>query len=123
MEAPEFVRSSLRDFLHVIFKRKTQILLFFLATFCTVAVGTFIVNPIYQATAQILVKIGRENLYMPTVPTSGNNPVINLNHEEQLNSEIEILKSPTLAEEVVKALGPGTIYQGLTTSKRAFSRA
>jgi uncharacterized protein involved in exopolysaccharide biosynthesis len=111
-------RSSLRDFLHILFKRKVQILLFFFATVCTVTIGTFLMQPTYEATSQILVKIGRENLYVPTVPNSGNNPVINLNREEQLNSEIEILKSPTLAAEVVKALGPETIYPDLAEAKK-----
>ena len=106
-------RASLRDFLYILFKRKVQILLFFFATVCTVTIGTFLMQPTYEATAQILVTIGRENLYVPTVPNSGNNPVITLNREEQLNSEIEILKSPSLALEVVKALGPGTIYPNL----------
>lgn len=111
MEAPEFVRTSLRDFLHVIFKRKSQILLFFLATFCTVVVGTFIVKPTYQATAQILVKIGRESVY---VPASGSvRPVINFKIEERINSEIEILKSPSLAEKVVLAIGPNVLYEDL----------
>ena len=106
-------RSSLRDFLYILFKRKAQILLFFFATVCMVTIGTFLMQPTYEATSQILVKIGRENLYVPTVPNSSNNPVINVNREEQLNSEIEILKSPSLALEVVKALGPGTIYPNL----------
>ncbi|MFB3074457.1 MAG: Wzz/FepE/Etk N-terminal domain-containing protein, partial [Candidatus Methylomirabilales bacterium] len=54
--------TSLRDFLHVIFKRKFQILLFFGITVCTVAIGSFVVRPTYEATAQILIKIGRENI-------------------------------------------------------------
>ena len=112
-------RSSLRDLLHVLFKRKTQIILFFLATVCTVTVATFYMKPTYETTSQILVKIGRENLYVPTVPNSGNNPVVNINREEQLNSEIEILKSPSLAEAVVKKLGPTTIYQGLKNQKQS----
>jgi polysaccharide chain length determinant protein (PEP-CTERM system associated) len=120
MDSPFAPRSSLRDFLHVLFKHKVQILLFFFATVCTVTVGTFMMKPTYEATSQILVKIGRENLYVPTVPNSGNNPVININREEQLNSEIEILKSPSLAEEVVKALGPTTLYEGLNGEGRGF---
>lgn len=106
-------RSSLRDFLHVLFKHKTQILLFFFAAVCSVTVGTFMMKPTFVATSQILVKIGRENLYVPAMPNSGNNPVININREEQINSEIEILKSLSLAEEVVKALGPTSLYEGL----------
>jgi uncharacterized protein involved in exopolysaccharide biosynthesis len=111
---------SHRDFLEVLFKRKAQILLFFFATFSAVAIGTFLMKPTYEATSQILVKIGRENLYIPTVLSSGNNPVINLNREEQLNSEIEILKSPSLAEGVVKALGPEFLYADLGGQGQGF---
>jgi polysaccharide chain length determinant protein (PEP-CTERM system associated) len=107
-------QSSLRDFLHVLFKHKVQIILFFLATVCTVTVGTFMMKPTYEATSQVLVKIGRENLYVPDVPTGGSNPVLRVDPEEQINSEIEILKSRSLAEEVVKKLGPTSIYRGLS---------
>ncbi len=118
MDMPFQPRSSLRDFLNVLFKHKVKILLFFFATVCMVTVGTFMMKPTYEATSRILVKIGRENLYVPTVPNSNNNPVINFNHEEQLNSEIEILNSTSLAMAVVKALGPTTIYKGLNTEPR-----
>jgi uncharacterized protein involved in exopolysaccharide biosynthesis len=105
--------ASLRNFLYILFKRKLQILIFFFATICMVTIGTFLVQPTYKTTSQIQFKIGREHLSVPTVPSSSNNPVITLNHEKQLNSEIEILKSPSLALEVVKALGAGTIYPNL----------
>jgi uncharacterized protein involved in exopolysaccharide biosynthesis len=107
----ELPRTSLRDFLRVLFKRKTQILLFFAVTFITVAVGTFMAKPTYQAVAQILVKLGRENIYMPASGSSS--PVINFNREEQINSEIEILKSRSLAMEVLNELGPETVYEGI----------
>ena len=42
METIEFKQTSLRDFLHIIFKRKSQILIFFAVTVCTVVVGTFV---------------------------------------------------------------------------------
>ncbi|MGB5618209.1 MAG: Wzz/FepE/Etk N-terminal domain-containing protein, partial [Desulfobacterales bacterium] len=113
-------RFSPRDFLQVLFKRKVQILLFFFTTFGAVAIGTFLIQPTYEATSHILVKIGRENLSASTVPSSGNNPVINLNREEQLNSEIEILKSPSIAEEVVKALGPEFLYADLGGQGQGF---
>ena len=106
-------QSSLRDYLNIFFKRQVQIIIFFLVIFCTVAIGTFAMQPIYEATSQILVKIGRENLYVPTVPGSGNSPVISVHREEQINSEIEIIKGRILAEEVVKALDPKSIYREL----------
>ena len=111
METIEFRQSSLRDFLHVIFKRKNQVLLFFAVTVCTVVVGTFVTRPTYEAKAQILVKMGRENLYIP--PNTTNSQIINYNRDDQVNSEIELLKSRSLAEKVIKVLGPETIYKNL----------
>lgn len=119
MDIPFEPRSSLRDFLHVLFKHKVKIILFFIATVCTVTIGTFMMKPTYEATSRILVKMGRENLYVPTVPNSNNNPVISTDNEQQINSEIEILNSTSLAKAVVKALGPATIYRGLKVQTRA----
>ena len=97
------------------FKRKTQILLFFCVAVCAVSIGTLLVKPSYEATSQVLVKIGRENLSVSTLPASGGpTPVINLNREEQINAELEILRSRPLAEKVVEFLGPTALYQELS---------
>jgi uncharacterized protein involved in exopolysaccharide biosynthesis len=111
LKTPEPTRASLRDFLNVIFKRKYQILLFFFVIFSAVAIATLLTKPTYQATCQILVKPGREKIFMPA--TGGYSPVISVNREEQLNSEIEIIKNRSLAQEVVEAIGPTTIYPEL----------
>jgi uncharacterized protein involved in exopolysaccharide biosynthesis len=111
METIEFKQWSLRDFLHVIFKRKNQILLIFTTTVFTVVIGTLVVKPTYEAKAQILVKIGRENLYMP--PNSASSEIIRPNREDQINSEIELLKSRSLAENVIKSMGSQSIYKNL----------
>jgi len=111
MDSNEIKRVSLKDFLHIIFKRKMIILLFFSATVCTVAVASFVIKPTYMATAQILVKVGRENLYIPT--GSDMAPIISRDIREQINSEIEILRSRSLAEEVAASLSPKTIYTNL----------
>ncbi len=110
--------ASLRDFLNVLFKRKAQIIIFFLVTVITVTTGTLLATPTYEATSQILIKLGREDLYLPTIPASG--PIINQNREEQVNSEIEILTSRYLAEKVVKSLGPTTIYKNIEDSGGIF---
>ena len=66
---------SLRDFLHVLFKRKWVILLFFIGTTITVTALTLLfTQPVYQATAQILVGPGREHIADLTLPTGGNAP-------------------------------------------------
>jgi len=115
MDSNEIKRVSLKEFLHVVFKRKMQILFFFSVTVCTVAVASFVIKPTYMATAQILVKVGRENLYIPTGSDMG--PIISSDIREQINSEIEILRSRSLAEEVAASLGPKTIYTNLSDKR------
>lgn len=110
MDSAEPTRTSLRDFLQVLFKRKVQILLFFFATMLSVAGGTFMAKPTYEAVSQLLVKIGREDVYVPLTGSSSL-PVARVDREEQINSELEILKSQSLAEDVVKFFGPKNIYK------------
>jgi len=100
---------SVRDILHLIFKRKTWILVFFGITVSTVAYYSLSTEHTYMATGQLLVKVGRESIYMAT-PTQS--PLI-LNRGDQISSEIEVLKSRHLAGAVVESLGPATIYEGL----------
>ena len=121
MDSNEIKKVSLKDFLHIIFKRKMQILLFFSVTVCTVAVASFVIKPTYMATAQILVKVGRENIYIPT--GSDTSPVISTNIGGQINSEIEILRSRSLAEEVVASLSPKTIYTNLNVTRSEIAKA
>ena len=103
---------SLRDFLHIVFKRKRQIVVFFAGCFLAVVVGTFLMTPTYRATAQVLIKLGRDNVY---IPETGNvNPVINQRQEEQINSEIEILKSRTISEKVINEIGLQSLYPELS---------
>ena len=83
--------TSLRDIFHVVFKRKFQIILVFAAVVLTVAIGTLRTTSIYQATAKILVKIERENVNRPVSS-------VRFPGEMQINSEIQILNSRSLAE-------------------------
>jgi uncharacterized protein involved in exopolysaccharide biosynthesis len=107
---------SLRDILYICFKRKNQIIIFFVVTLCVVAIGTFIIKPVYLAQTQVLVKVGRENIY---VPATGNlNPFFRVDREEKLNSAIEILKSPSLIEKTVLTVGPTVLYEDLKDENR-----
>jgi uncharacterized protein involved in exopolysaccharide biosynthesis len=111
MEPLAASRASVRDFLKIIFKRRFQILLFIIVTFATVATATLMVKPVYEATAQILVNTGRNSIYVPA--TVSGNLVISINREEQINSEVEILKSKSLVKEVITVLGATSVYPEL----------
>lgn len=117
MDRSETTKPSLRDFLHIVFKRKIQILGFFCATLFVVILVTVMWKPTYEASSQILVKVGRENVYLPA--TGDGSPVVRVDREEQINSEIEILKGRSLAEEVAKSIGPTAIYTDLREKKES----
>ena len=110
-DIPEPPQIALRDVLNVVFKRKTQILVFFAAVVTTVVIGTLLAKPKYEATAQILVKMGRESIFIPV--TGESRPVINFDREERINSEIEILRSRALAEKMLAQIGPTALYPDL----------
>lgn len=110
---------SLRDFLQVIFKRKFQILVFFVVTVGLGTLLSIIAKPQYEAEAKLLINVGRENFYAPEMPISQQRSAVFVpNKEEQINSEIEILKSDYLIEKVVEALGPRQIYPEIKEAKK-----
>lgn len=102
---------SFRDFLTVIFKHKAKIITIFLTTVITVTVGSFLISPTYEAKSSLLVKFGREYVYRPEV--GDKSPMISINQEETVNSEISILTSRDLIEKVITTLKVEDIYPEL----------
>ena len=102
------IRSSFRDFLIVVFKRKYQIAIFFIITVCTIVGITYSMEPTYKATARILLKLGRRNVY--TLPGSTGERISNSRTNIFSTEEQEFLKSRGLAEKVLNHLGPDNIY-------------
>jgi uncharacterized protein involved in exopolysaccharide biosynthesis len=94
---------SVRDFLTVVFKRKRLILSFFLTTVIVTTLATFLLPPTYEATASILVK--KASAEVPLVPKESSQLIISQVSEEDLNSEMTILKSRQAIEETLHGLG------------------
>jgi len=107
-------KANLRDFLTVIFKHKAKIVTIFFATVITVTVGSFLTPPTYEAKSSLLVKFGREYMYSPEV--GDKNPMRAIDPEESLNSEINILTSTDLIEQVLTALKVENVYPDLVKS-------
>jgi uncharacterized protein involved in exopolysaccharide biosynthesis len=93
---------SMRDFLTVVFKRERLILSFFLTTVIVTALGTFLSAPNYEAMASILVK--KASAEVPLVPKESSQLIISQVSEEDLNSEMTILKSRQAIEDTLRAL-------------------
>jgi succinoglycan biosynthesis transport protein ExoP len=96
-------KTSLRDLLLVIFTK----LHVFLGIFAFIVIATMgfalLKSPVYEVTADLLVKpLLEKNLKLqaPTTSTMRANPVT----QQDINSEVNLLKSPRLLQEVVKRL-------------------
>jgi capsular exopolysaccharide synthesis family protein len=106
-----FPETSLRDFYYVIFRQKRKVILFFCAVMLTTALGTFLSAKTYQSDAKLMVRLGRESVSLD--PTAATGQMINLSQsrENEIRSEMEILNSRALVEQVVDAIG----YQAFLT--------
>lgn len=97
--------SSLRDILYILFLRKKVFLVFFGTVFLGVVAYTLLGPESYQSEAKVLVRVGRESLALdPTV----DGPTVNLlqSREDEVNSELAMIKSRFLAEQVVDKITP-----------------
>ncbi|RLB69953.1 MAG: protein tyrosine kinase, partial [Deltaproteobacteria bacterium] len=86
----------LSDYLNVLKRRKTLFFTVFFAVFILVAVYTFLVTPVYQASGTLYVKDEKGK-----VDLLGD---LGLGQSSPVEAEIQILKSRTNAEEVVRRL-------------------
>lgn len=99
-------QGSLRDLYCVFFRHKWKMILFFLAIIAIVAVYTFCAAKIYRSQAKLLVRVGRESVALDPTATTGPIIAIGRSLENEINTELGILKSQELAEKVVDSIGP-----------------
>ena len=100
----DFVRTSIRDILYVLFRHKKKMMAVFAITAVSVTVVTFLMKDVYRSDAVLLIRLGRENLGMdPSV--SGPTVSIGQDRASEVNSEVNILTSRYLVEQVVDSLG------------------
>jgi uncharacterized protein involved in exopolysaccharide biosynthesis len=111
------VAFSFRNSLSILFKRRRMILLVFGVALTAVAVGVVLTQPMYQATATVMVKLGRENVLSAQRLTDAQPPIF-IEQQEVINSELKILQSRSLVEKVVQEIGPETLYPKLRKKPR-----
>jgi uncharacterized protein involved in exopolysaccharide biosynthesis len=103
--------SSLRDILIIMFRRKKAFSLFFWAVFLGVLLFTYLSPEIYRSEAKVLIRVGRESLSLdPTV--DGPTHSLSQSRENEVNSELEIIKSRLLAERVIDSITPVVFLAG-----------
>jgi uncharacterized protein involved in exopolysaccharide biosynthesis len=103
--------ATLRDLYIILFRHKWKIVLFFLAVVVTVTVGTFLLPEIFQSEARIMVRVGRESVTLDPTATTGQVITVGQSRENEVKSELEILKSQELVEKVVDVFGPAAFLE------------
>jgi capsular exopolysaccharide synthesis family protein len=106
-----YPEKTLRDVYFVLFRQKKKAFVFLLFIIFITALATFYSAKIYQSTAEIMVRLGRENVTLDPTATTGQVVNIDQTRENIVRSEIEILRSQALAEKVVDSLGHQAILK------------
>ncbi|MBN3038436.1 MAG: polysaccharide biosynthesis tyrosine autokinase [Candidatus Omnitrophica bacterium] len=105
----DYVKEAhLSDYLKIIKRRKNVLLIFFLVTVTVVTTGSFLMQPVYRATATILVDLESPNV----LTASGSVALENSNYytyKEYFQSQKEIVRSRSIAKEVFEEFDLGRI--------------
>ena len=93
---------STRDVLFVIFKRLKLIITVFIITVVTVIIGIIMAEPVYESSAKVIINREVPESVLRVAPWIPLTRRFEL--EEEINSEIELIKSRAVAENVVRQL-------------------
>ena len=100
---------DVRDVCRVLFRHKRKMIVFF-CTALALAVLCVIVYPrTYMSEARLLVRLGKESVALDPTATLSQTVNVEGSRESEINSEIEILRSRVLLEDVIERLGPDGI--------------
>ena len=97
---------SRRDFCSILFRHKWKIHICFLLVMAAAILVTAGTLRVYQADAKLLIRIGRESVTLDPTATTGQTIGVGRSRETEINSELEILKSWDLSQQVVESIGP-----------------
>jgi len=113
--------STIRDFFNILYRRIYILKFVVVALPLAALVACFIVNPIYESSAKVIVTGKRENATLLQGPKeSSSSTYVNLNVDEaDLNSEMELLLSLDLWMRTVQKLGLKFFEQKKKSSIRA----
>ncbi|MFX0200756.1 MAG: GumC family protein [Candidatus Hodarchaeota archaeon] len=104
---PLVSRDQIRRVLYVSKKHKWKMISVFLLIVTAAVVGSLLVTPIFHASSRLLVKPGREDVYVSPTPGA---PALITRLDQKVNTEIAILVSPLLLAELVDTFGVDRLF-------------
>ena len=97
---------SAREAFRVLFRHKGKMLLFFSSVVGLLLVALMFYPRTYVSEARVLVRIGKENASLDPTATLGHTVgPLEASRESEINSELEILRSRALLEDVINKIG------------------
>jgi len=109
---------SAREILFVVFKQQKLIISVFLITVATVTVGLFLTRPVYEASAKVILNREVSESVLKVAPWI---PLMrSFDLEEEINSEIELIKSRTVAEAAIDEMDQNTVAEEASTPQASF---
>ncbi len=100
---------TVRDVLYSVFRHKGKVLAAALFSLGLIALLAIAGGRSYRSEAKLLVRIGRESVTLDPTAATGQTVQMHQSRENEVHSEIEILRSVSLAEGVVERLGVDAI--------------
>lgn len=103
-----------RNLLAFFFRNCRKILLAFCLPFFLAVALSFLPTPRYKASSVLTVRLGSEFVYQPEVGSSQNNQqqTIPFDRDQIFKSEVAILQSDDLHEQVIKQIGIDNLFPG-----------
>jgi uncharacterized protein involved in exopolysaccharide biosynthesis len=97
--------TGVRDVCRIFSRHKWKMGLFFCATLAVVVAGLVVYPRSYTSEARLFVRLGKESVSLD--PTATLSPTLNVGdtRESEINSELEVLRSQVLFEDVVGRVG------------------
>lgn len=84
-----------------------------------VTLGNWLIPEMYRSEAKVLVRLGRESVTLDPTATTGQVIAVGQSRENEVKSELEILKSRELFEKVVDVIGPSAFLRGKEEKQKA----
>jgi uncharacterized protein involved in exopolysaccharide biosynthesis len=100
---------NVREACRVLFRHKWKMLVFFCSAFALLIIGLSFYPRTYISDARLLVRLGKESVSLDPTATLSQTVPMEGSRESEINSELEILRSRGLLEDVVARLGSDEI--------------
>lgn len=116
-------KGSLIEIVTVIFKYKKGIAGIFLVIVFAITVVSLLWPRSYETSSDVLIQFGREYVDRPNVANTPNQPrseTLQMSTSEIVNSEIAIMQSYDLAEQVVSTIGVEKMFPGMKDPGSSF---